>query len=650
MRIVNIGILAHVDAGKTTLTDQLLYHAGVISAPGSVDRGTTQTDTLDLERERGITIQSAVVSFTVGDLKVNLIDTPGHPDFIAEVERALRVLDAVVLVVSAVEGVQPQTRRLFRVIHNRRLPCLIFLNKVDRVGARIDDVVTDLERELGANPLVLSAVRDAGERTVSSTPWDLAEPALCDAVVDQLGRDDQALLDRWVERNGHLDPTCVWKAVSAQFQAGTLQPVVCGAAAIGVGVEQLLDVLAITAPPVAHADDLPLAAEIFKVQRAATGERSVIGRIWQGTLGVRQGVDVVHPHGDLEPTSTRVTNLLSYRDGRQHQASAVGPGDIVRLQGLADARIGDWLDTALADRIPAFEPPVFEYQVKPAEPERHFDLRQALAIIADEDPLIEVRLDDVDQAVFIHLYGEVQREVVEYTLLDRFGLATTYGAPAVICVERLQGHGAAAEIFGETNPPFYATVGFRIQPKQGDLPRWSYTPGKAKRNFFDAAEIGGRSTLASGPHGWPVVDVDVEVTDLIYLVTSVPADYRKLAALVMADAVHQAGTVVCEPVHHFTMRTPADYSGGCIHLLLTYRAEIATSGMDDEFTVIEGTIPAASIDSVARSLPGLSQGRGDLDTRFHDYQPIAGDPPERRRTGLNPYNRIEYLSRLKGRF
>lgn len=651
MRIVNIGILAHVDAGKTTLTDQLLYHAGVIAAPGSVDRGTTQTDTLDLERERGITIQSAVVSFTIADLKVNLIDTPGHPDFIAEVERALRVLDAVVLVVSAVEGVQPQTRRLFRVIQHRRLPCLIFLNKIDRVGARIDEVIADLERELGAHPLVLSTVRDAGLRSVASTLTDFADPAVRDAAIDLLGRNDQGLLDRWVEQGGDLDRDQVWKSVTGQVQAGLLQPVVCGAAANGVGVGDLVDVLAATAPPpTGQLDDLPLAVEIFKVQRAANGERSVIGRVWQGCLAVRQSVDIVHPHSDLETVSTRVTNVLAYADGRQHQAAEVRAGDIVRLQGLPDARIGDWLDTPLQDRIPAFEPPVFEYQVMPAQPEKQFDLRQALSIIADEDPLIEVRLDDVDQAIFIHLYGEVQREVVEHTLLERFGLTTSYGAPAVICVERLRGRGAAAEIFGETNPPFYATVGFRIQPKQGDLPRWRYTPGKAKRNFFDAAEIGGRSTLAAGLHGWPIVDVDVEVTDLIYLVSSVPADYRKLAALVMADAVHQAGTVVCEPVHHFTMRTPADYSGGCIHLLLTQRAEIATSGMDGELTVIEGTIPAASIDTVARSLPGLSQGRGDLDTRFFDYQPVTGEPPERRRTGLNPYNRIEFLSRLKGRF
>lgn len=651
MRIVNIGILAHVDAGKTTLTDQLLYHAGVIAAPGSVDRGTTQTDTLDLERERGITIRSAVVSFTIGDLKVNLIDTPGHPDFIAEVERALRVLDAVVLVVSAVEGVQPQTRRLFRVIQAMRLPCLIFVNKIDRSGACPDDLIHELAIELQANPLPLSSVRDAATRDVTAGPADLGQSGNRDAAVEILGRHDPALLDRWVENDGYIDREELHGAIMCQFQRGELQPVVFGSAALGIGVSHLLDVLATIAPDASDLEsDHSLAAEVFKVERSSTGERSVICRIWRGGLAVRDTVDIARPHVDDEVPAARVTSLSAFRDGQIHQVQEVFAGDIVRLHGLADARIGDWLGVPLSERVPAFEPPVFEHQVQPAQPDRQFDLRQALATMVDEDPLIEVRLDEVDQAIFVHLYGEVQREVVERTLLDRFGLPAVFGPPAVICVERLQGPGAAAEIFGETNPPFYATVGFRIRPRQGPQPVWTYTPGKAKRNFFDAAEIGGRATLAQGLHGWPIIDVDVEVTDLIYLVSSVPADYRKLAALVMADAVKQAGTVVCEPVHRFILRTPADQSGGCIHLLLSQRAEIATSGMDDELTMIEGTIPAASIDNVARSLPGLSQGRGDLDTRFFDYQPVTGDPPERRRTGLNPYNRIEYLSRLKGRF
>lgn len=651
MRTINIGILAHVDAGKTTLTDQILFQAGVIASPGSVDHGTTQTDTLDMERQRGITIQSAVVSFRVGDLKVNLIDTPGHPDFIAEVERALRVLDAVVLVVSAVEGIQPQTRRLFRAIHGQRLPCLLFINKIDREGARSAALVDALRKDLAANPLPLSDVRDIGARSAESAPLDLAQAAARDAAVEVLGAHDADLFDRWVEQDGRLDQSTLLGAIRDQFLEGTLQPLVFGSAMTGVGVPQILALLPGLAPEAAPIEqEAPLSAEVFKVNRSPNGERSVICRVWRGSLQVRDTVAIDRPHHDEEIQPARVTRLMAFQDGREHQVQCAVAGDMVRLGGLADAKIGDWLGTPLVERIPSFEPPVFEVQVIPENVDRRFDLHRALSTLSDEDPLISVRIDEVDHATFIHLYGEVQREVIESMLRDRFALAVTFGEPAVICVERLRGPGKAAEIFGETNPPFYATVGFRIRPRQGPEPVWTYTPGKAKRNFFDAAEIGGRATLSQGPHGWPVIDVDVEVTDLIYLVTSVPTDYRKLAALVMADAVKDAGAVVCEPLHRFVLRTPAEHSGACIHLLSTKRAEVESSSVDEDFASITGTIPAATIDAVAKSLPGITRGRADLDTRFHDYQPIDGDPPRRRRTDLNPYNRTEYLSRLKGRF
>jgi ribosomal protection tetracycline resistance protein len=650
MRIVNLGILAHVDAGKTTLTDQLLFHAGVIATPGSVDHGTTQTDTLDLERERGITIQSAVVSFTLDDLQVNLIDTPGHPDFIAEVERALGVLDAVVLVVSAVEGIQSQTRRLFRAVQARHLPCLIFVNKIDRVGSRAAVVIAELEADLMACPVPCSVVRDEGNRTATSTLRDFSSPVDQEPVVNLLGRHAPSLIDSWAEHDGCLPGQLLVAELARQYQQGVLQPLVCGSAMTGEGVDQLLHLLTLVVPATSlAAPTATLAAEVFKVQRSAAGERTVLARLHRGQLTMRETVTIVRPHAEVDPDPARITGLNVFRDGAAMQAISACPGNIVRLHGLPEARIGDWLGEVIAHRVPAFEPPVFEYQITPHDAGAQFALRQALHHMADEDPLIATRIDD-DGATFIHIYGEVQRQVIEWTLQDRFGLAVTFSEPAVLCVERLCKPAAAAEIFGETDPPFYATVGFRIRPMVGSVPVWSYRPGKAKHNYFDAAEAGGRSTLAAGPHGWPIVDVDVEVTDLIYLNMSVPADYRRLAMLVMADAVKRAGTQVCEPLHWFELRAPADAAGSCVHLLVANQADILRSSVIDTTIRIEGTVPAASVDTIARSLPGQSNGRGDLDTRFHGYRPVTGEPPIRRRTGLDPYHRTQFLSRLGGRF
>jgi ribosomal protection tetracycline resistance protein len=264
--------------------------------------------------------------------------------------------------------------------------------------------------------------------------------------------------------------------------------------------------------------------------------------------------------------------------------------------------------------------------------------------------LIGTRHDTVSGDTFIRLYGDVQREVIESTLASDYGVAVAFGEPRVLCVERLRGEGRAAEIFPDTKPPFYATVGFRIAPKRGERSRWTFTPGKAKQGFFDAAEEGGRSVLAQGIYGWPVIDWDVEVTDLIFLISSVASDYRKLAMLVMADAIRDAGTVVCEPVHDVTITVPREAVGAVIHALTTHRGEVVETTNEGERAGIRGTIPAAGVDALTRALPGLTNGLGDIDTQFRDYAPVDGPPPTRARTDYNPFDRTEFMSRLAGRF
>lgn len=649
-RTLNLGVLAHVDAGKTSLTERILFHAGVIPAVGEVDAGTTQTDTLTLERQRGITIQSAVVSFRIGDLVVNLIDTPGHPDFIAEVERALGVLDAVILVVSAVEGVQPQTRRLSRAIANLGQPCLVFVNKIDRAGARNGSLIQEIERELGRHLVVLSDATGLGTPGATSVQRSLDDPVVREEIADVLCRHDDALLQRYVERDGMLHPSDVAESLWRQSGERTVTPVLFGSAMTGAGLDGLFDTL----PPLARArdnqPDAPLSAEAFKVQRLPNGERVVICRVWEGEMSIRSTVPITRPHEAAEISPAKITGVDLFRDGGVEQVRHATAGDIVRVHGLPDARIGDWLGEPLHHRVQAFDPPVFEYRVEPVDPGQRLAMNTALADLADGDPLINLRRDPNTGDAYIRLYGEVQREVIDATLRDEYGVAVAFGERSVLHVERLLGEGRAVEISGETDPPFYATVGFRIGPKRGERSTWTFTPGKAKQGFFDAAEEGGRSVLDQGLFGWPVIDWDVEVTDLIFLVGSMPVDYRNLAMLVMADAIRDAGTVVCEPVHDVAVRAPAESVGAVIHAISVHRGAIGETTMDGDLATVTGTIPAAGIDDLVRQLPGLTNGRADIETRFHDYVPVAGDPPIRPRTDLNPFNRIEFLSRLRGRF
>ena len=240
MRTLNLGILAHVDAGKTSLTERLLYAAGVIDAIGSVDDGSTQTDTLALERQRGITIKAAVVSFVIGDVAVNLIDTPGHPDFIAEVERVLSVLDGAVLVISAVEGVQPQTRVLMRTLRRLHIPTVMFVNKIDRGGARYERVLEDIAETLTPAIIPMGSVRDLGTRGADFTPYGAADGVFVAKLADLLADHDDALLAAYVDDETTVSYRCLRGELAAQTKQALVHPVFFGSAITGAGVDSLI--------------------------------------------------------------------------------------------------------------------------------------------------------------------------------------------------------------------------------------------------------------------------------------------------------------------------------------------------------------------------------------------------------------------------
>src|SRR5579862_2574748 len=334
---LNLGILAHVDAGKTTLTERLLYNAGVIAEPGSVDAGTTQTDSLALERRRGITIKSAVASFNVGDVHVNLIDTPGHPDFIAEVERVLSVLDGAVLVISAVEGVQPQTRILWRALHRLQVPTLMFVNKTDRRGADVDRVVRQIAERL--------------------TPAVVRMP-LDDSAVPVLAERDEDLLAAYVDGE-MISSTRLHAALAEQTGRAAVHPVFSGSALTGIDVDPLRAGIAQLLPPARGDVEGRASATVFKVERGPGGEKVAYARMFAGALHVRETV----PFGaELEG---KVTGIAVFDNGAVERRQDAHAGEIAKVWGLHEIRIGDAIGVphGMAER--QFAPPTLEGVVVP---------------------------------------------------------------------------------------------------------------------------------------------------------------------------------------------------------------------------------------------------------------------------------------------
>ncbi|WP_405678646.1 TetM/TetW/TetO/TetS family tetracycline resistance ribosomal protection protein [Streptomyces sp. NBC_01511] len=660
MTTLNLGILAHVDAGKTSLTERLLHAAGVIEEIGRVDDGNTQTDSLALERQRGITIKSAVVSFAIDDVTVNLIDTPGHPDFIAEVERVLSVLDGAVLVVSAVEGVQAQTRVLMRTLRRLRIPTLVFVNKIDRVGARHGDLLRDLAEKLTPGTVPMGSVRRIGTRGAEFTPYGATDPAFSATgpLAERLAEHDDALLAAYVDDAAHLPYDRLRRELAAQTSRALTHPVFFGSAVSGAGVAELIGGIRELLPATAGDErGGPVAGTVFKVERGTAGEKIAYVRMFSGALRVRDRL----PIGDH--AEGKVTAISVFDNGASVRRASVGAGRIGKLWGLGDIRIGDVIGDPAAAGAAArhhFSPPTLATVVVPRDAADKGALHAALSQLAEQDPLINLRQDEIRREISVSLYGEVQKEVIQATLADEYGVDVTFRETTTICVERLAGTGGAAEIMGKEPNPFLATVGLRVEPAPpggGVEFRLEVELGSMPYAFMKAIEDTVRATLREGLYGWAIPDCVVVLTHSGYAprqshahatfdksMSSTGADFRLLTPLVLMDALKRAGTIVCEPMNHFRLDVPSDTFGAVLPALARLRAAPRTPSAHGASYVVEGEIPAAEVHALEQLLPTLTSGEGVLETAFAHHRPVqGGPPPTRSRTDHDPLNRKEYL-------
>ena len=645
-KTLNLGILAHVDAGKTTLTERLLYAAGVIDEIGSVDKGTTQTDSLALERQRGITIRSAVVSFAIDGVTVNLIDTPGHPDFIAEVERVLSVLDGAVLVVSAVEGVQPQTRVLMRALQRLHVPTLVFVNKIDRAGAGDERVLQAISERLTSAIVPLGSVRDPGTRAADFAPWDPEDAAFRAKLAEVLADHDDGLLAALVDDETSVPYSRLRADLVAQTGQASVHPVFFGAALTGAGVDSLMAGIAELLPAAEGDSDGPVSGTVFKIERGGAGEKIAYVRMFSGTVRTR---DRLRFGQEVEG---KVTAIGVFDRGSAVERAAVFAGEIGKLWGLGEIQIGDRIgQTGTATTQHQFAPPTLESAVVPRDPNDKEALRVALAQLAEQDPLIDVRQDDTRQEISVSLYGEVQTEVIQATLADDFGLDVSFRETTTICIERPVATGEAVEILHAESNPFPATIGLRIDPAPIDsgidfrlqvdprtVPMYAY---KSLERFAESMGRYVRRALEDGLFGWQVTDCAVTMTRCTYQSPdgppatrgslSTPADFRKLTPLVVMQALERAGTVVCEPVLRVRLEMPTTTIGAILAVLARLGAVAQTPSLQGELATIETVLPAARVQHLQRQLPALTAGEGVLESDFGGYKAVSGAPPTRRR-------------------
>ena len=602
-KILNIGILAHIDAGKTSLTERLLFNNGAIKLLGSVDKGSTQTDTMILERQRGITIRSAIASFDYKDLKINLVDTPGHPDFIAEVKRALSILDVVVLVISAVEGIQPQTRVFMRTLKQLKVPTLIFVNKIDRVGAREIELLEDINQEFNIKVNALNTVENIGTRKTTVNP-----------------KQSQNL-----SKEGY--------------------PLIFGSAISGAGVDQLVETLR-DYFVLNQESSLPLSGIIFKIDKGGRKEKVVYIRLYSGVLELRSEVEIHRRSNDkIFSFKHKVVNIQTFKDGRLIDSKIATAGDIIKVWGLNEAQVNDWVGVEPVFIKDFITKPNLEVLIKPKKPSDSAKLYSALTNISEQDPLINLNRDQ-EGKISIRLYGEVQKEIIQELLKTDYGVEVEFEKTKTLYVEKVVGTGISYANKVDKDNIFKATLGLKISPNL-DNTGIIFIPGPGTGGlptaFIKAVEETIYRTLKQGIYGWEVIDLIVEVTEVGYDDAATTGwDFRNITPLLLMEALQKAKTEVYQPVNKFHIDLPESVIQNIINVLIKHQSQIKSISANS----IEGLIPVEQINSFEPKIPELTSDAGIFTSEFESYQKIHGTYPTCDRKDNNPLNRKEYLGKV----
>ncbi|MBY4973770.1 tetracycline resistance, ribosomal protection type Tet(W) [Streptococcus phage phi-SsuYTJ2_rum] len=615
MKIINLGILAHVDAGKTTLTESLLYTSGAIAEPGSVDKGTTRTDTMNLERQRGITIQTAVTSFQWEDVKVNIIDTPGHMDFLAEVYRSLAVLDGAILVISAKDGVQAQTRILFHALRKMNIPTVIFINKIDQAGVDLQSVVQSVRDKLSADIII--------KQTVSLSPEIVLEENTDIEAWDAVIENNDKLLEKYIAG----EPISREKLVREEqrrVQDASLFPVYYGSAKKGLGIQPLMDAVTGLFQPIGEQGSAALCGNVFKVEYTDCGQRRVYLRLYSGTLRLRDTVALAGRE------KLKITEMRIPSKGEIVRTDTSYPGEIVILADDT-LKLNDILgnEKLLPHKTRIDNPmPLLRTTVEPQKPEQREALLNALAEIADTDPLLHFDIDTVTHEIMLSFLGKVQLEVICSLLEEKYHVGVAMKEPSVIYLERPL-RKAEYTIHIEVPPnPFWASVGLSIEPLpigSGVQYESRVSLGYLNQSFQNAVMEGVLYGCEQGLYGWKVTDCKICFEyGLYYSPVSTPADFRLLSPIVLEQALKKAGTELLEPYLHFEIYAPQEYLSRAYHDAPRYCADIVSTQIKNDEVILKGEIPARCIQEYRNDLTNFTNGQGVCLTELKGYQPAIG--------------------------
>ena len=638
MKIINIGILAHVDAGKTTLTESLLYTSGAILELGSVDKGTTRTDTMFLERQRGITIQAAVTSFNWNDYKINIVDTPGHTDFITEVYRSLSVLDGAILVISAKDGVQAQTRILFHALQKMNIPTIIFINKIDQYGINLNNIYQNIKEKLSNDIIVMQNVTLTPEISIKNI-IDLDD---WDPVISK----NDKLLEKYIAGEKLTIQELTYEEYRC-VKKGSLFPIYHGSAKNNIGTQQLIEAISNLFCPEMNKNYSELCGRVFKIEYTDHKQRLVYLRLYSGTLHLRDTIVL------SEKKKVKLTEIYIPSNGEMIQTKTVCSGDIFIIPNNT-LRLNDiignekllpcnvWNDKTV---------PILRTRIEPIKIEEREKLLDALTEIADTDPLLRYCVDTITHEIVISFLGTVQLEVICSLLIEKYHINIRIEDPTVIYLEKpLQKADYTIHIEVPPNP-FWASIGLSITPLpigSGIQYESKVSLGYLNQSFQNAVREGINYGLEQGLYGWEVTDCKICFEyGVYYSPVSTPSDFRFLAPIVLEQTLKKAGTQLLEPYLSFILFTPQEYFSRAYNDAQKHCAIIETSQSKNDEIIFTGHIPVRCINEYRNTLTLYTNGQAVFLTELKDYQIATCEPVIQSRRPNNRIDKVRHMFNKK---
>jgi elongation factor G len=669
----NIGIMAHIDAGKTTTTERILYYTGRSYKIGEVHEGTATMDWMVQEQERGITITSAATTCFWRDCRVNIIDTPGHVDFTVEVERSLRVLDGAVAILDAVSGVEPQTETVWRQADKYRVPRMVYVNKMDRIGSDFFQCIDLVRERLGAHPVavqipigredqyrgLVDLIDEVGlvwtddddslgkEYTKIEIPADMKEQVkeYREKMIEGLAEVDEHLMEKYVHGEP-ITPAELKAAVRKGTISMKLFPILCGASFKNKGVQPLLDAVIdylpspLDIPPMQGinpetkeveerkaADDAPFAALAFKIMNDQHVGQLVFLRVYSGTLEAGSGV-----YNSTKDKKERIGRLLRMHANKKEEVEAVAAGDIAAAIGLKLTTTGDTLcepDRPIVLESMTFPEPVIAVAIEPKTRADEEKLGVSLSRLALEDPTFRVTSDEETAQTLIHGMGELHLEIIVDRLLREFKVEANVGKPQVAYRETIRkkaeaqgryvrqtgGRGQYGDVYLEVEPN---------EPGRGFEFENKIIGGSIPREYIPAVEKGIREALDTGVlAGYPIVDIKVRLTDGSYHdVDSSEMAFKIAASMGFKEACRRAKAVLLEPVMDVEVVTPEEYMGAIVGDLNSRRGRIVSMEARGSSQVIRATVPLGQMFGYATEMRSMTQGRATYTMQFSRYEEV----------------------------